>query len=159
MSTTDARGYRRDGRWCCEDQSRLAKLYDCEQIGSATLAMTTGTHKRRRWFQFRLRTLLIAILVLSLPLSWFAWKMEKARRQKEFTERIERLGGSVSCWPTEPSALEWTAWRTVGRVQPDKLRAQDSANYSSSPTCAAPLGPAIRSTPDSPSALARSPQT
>jgi len=56
--------------------------------------MTTEPPKRR-WFQFRLRTLLIAILVLSLPLSWFAVRMEKARRQREKREAIERLGGEI----------------------------------------------------------------
>ena len=50
---------------------------------------------KRRWFQFRLRTLLIAILVLSVPLSWFAVRKEKARRQREAVEEIERLGGTV----------------------------------------------------------------
>lgn len=50
---------------------------------------------KHRWFQFSLRTLLIAILVLSLPLSWFAVKMERAGRQKELTERIEQLWGFV----------------------------------------------------------------
>ena len=49
--------------------------------------------KRRKWFQFRLRTLLIVVLVLSLPLSWFAWRMDRARRQWETLEEIERLGG------------------------------------------------------------------
>ena len=57
--------------------------------------MTTDPQKRRRWFQFRLRTLFIAILVLSLPLSWFAWRMERARRQKEAVEVISRVGGRV----------------------------------------------------------------
>ena len=56
--------------------------------------MTTEPPKRR-WFQFRLRTLLVAILVLSVPLSWFAWRMEKARRQREVVEAISRLGGNV----------------------------------------------------------------
>ncbi len=53
------------------------------------------TPDRRRWFQFRLRTLLIAVLVLSLPLSWFAVRMERARRQKEAVRAIERLNGRV----------------------------------------------------------------
>jgi Leucine-rich repeat (LRR) protein len=58
--------------------------------------MTEEIPKRRRWFQFRLRTPLIAILVLSLPLSWFAVRMEKARRQREAVETIEGpLRGSV----------------------------------------------------------------
>lgn len=45
-----------------------------------------------QWFQFRLRTLLIAILVLSLPLSWFAVRMERARRQREAIAAIRKAG-------------------------------------------------------------------
>ena len=60
--------------------------------------MTTNLPKRRRWLQFRLRTLLIAVVVLSLPLSWFAVRMEKARRQREAIAAIERLGGVVERW-------------------------------------------------------------
>ena len=62
--------------------------------------------KHRRWLQFRLRTLLIAVLVLSLPLSWFAVRMEKARRQREAVAAIRRLGGRVH-YETMSSAPEW----------------------------------------------------
>lgn len=55
--------------------------------------MTEGT-THRRWFQFRLRTLLIVVLVLSLPLSWFGARLRKARRQRAAVEAIERAGGS-----------------------------------------------------------------
>lgn len=57
--------------------------------------MTDEPSKRRRWLQFRLRTLLIAVLVLSLPLSWFAVRLERARRQREAVETIRQLGGAV----------------------------------------------------------------
>ncbi len=57
--------------------------------------MTEGTPTRRRWFQFRLRTLLILVLVLSLPLSWFAVRMERARKQKETAEMILQEGWGV----------------------------------------------------------------
>ncbi len=51
---------------------------------------------RRRWLQFRLRTLLIAILVLSLPLSWLAVKIRSGRRQREAAGAVLRVGGAVS---------------------------------------------------------------
>lgn len=57
--------------------------------------MTTARSKRRKWLQFRLRTLLIAILALSLPLSWFAVRLQRARRQREAVAAIEGLGGNV----------------------------------------------------------------
>ena len=64
--------------------------------------MSNERPKRRRWFQFKLRTLLIAILVLSLPLSWFAVRLERARRQREAVQVIEALGGTVWYYPDKP---------------------------------------------------------
>ena len=53
--------------------------------------MTTEPPQRSRWFQFRLRTLLIAVLVLSVPLSWFAVKMDKARKQRKAISALSDL--------------------------------------------------------------------
>ena len=36
----------------------------------------------RRWFQFSMRTILLAALVLSLPLSWFAARMARDAGEK-----------------------------------------------------------------------------
>lgn len=55
--------------------------------------MNDRAKPKRRGFQFRLRTLLIAVLLLALPLSWFAMRMEKAHRQREAVEAIRRMGG------------------------------------------------------------------
>ncbi len=57
--------------------------------------MEETTKPKRRRFQFSLRTLLLAVLLLSLPLSWLATRMERARRQKEAVKAIQELGGSV----------------------------------------------------------------
>jgi hypothetical protein len=56
------------------------------------LGMTEEYPKRRKWFQFRLRTLLIIVLVLSLPLSWLAVRMQKARQQREAMDLLESKG-------------------------------------------------------------------
>ncbi len=69
--------------------------------------MTTTPPKRRRWLQFRVKTLLIAVLVLSLPLSWFGMRMERARKQREAVEAIERKGGSVFYEPVKTSVPQW----------------------------------------------------
>ena len=79
--------------------------------------MANTTRSQNRWYQFSLRTLLIGVLVLSLPLSWFACRMQKARRQREAVEAIERAGGLVIYdWQSsgfgfepsaEPSAPKW----------------------------------------------------
>jgi hypothetical protein len=50
----------------------------------------------RRRFQFRVRSLLVFLLAVSLPLGWFAWEMQRARRQREAVEGIEKVGGEVS---------------------------------------------------------------
>jgi len=68
--------------------------------------MTTELPKRRKWLQFRLRTLLIAVLVLSLPLSWFAVRMEKVWKQRQAIELLEGKGCTIvyrSLWVEELS--------------------------------------------------------
>jgi len=50
---------------------------------------------KRRWFQFSLRTLLVFVLLVSVPLGWFAMKMQRARQQKEAVEVILKVGGEV----------------------------------------------------------------
>ncbi|REJ97430.1 MAG: hypothetical protein DWQ35_02410 [Planctomycetota bacterium] len=51
---------------------------------------------RRRWCQFRLRTLLIAITLISLPLSWLAWEIQQRRRQRPAVEWIRNIGGLLN---------------------------------------------------------------
>ncbi|MEX2027177.1 MAG: hypothetical protein WEH44_07745 [Pirellulaceae bacterium] len=48
---------------------------------------------KRRWLQFSLRTLLLAMLVLGVGLGWFA---ERVRRQREALSKIIRYGGQVT---------------------------------------------------------------
>jgi len=49
-----------------------------------------------RWrFQFSLRTLLIVVLVLCLPLGWLGEKVRQARRHQETVKAIEEAGGYV----------------------------------------------------------------
>ena len=47
---------------------------------------------KRRWFQFSLRTLLLAVLVVAV---WLGWYCDRARRQKQSVTAISRLGGWV----------------------------------------------------------------
>ena len=55
----------------------------------------TATPKRR-WYQFSLKTLLMAMLLLCLgPGGYVAYEQNKVRRQKEAVEAIEKLGGVV----------------------------------------------------------------
>jgi hypothetical protein len=50
----------------------------------------------RRRFQFGVRSLLVFLVAVSVSLGWFAWEMQRARRQKEDVEAILGMGGSVS---------------------------------------------------------------
>jgi len=50
---------------------------------------------KRHWLQFSLRTLLVFMLLLSLPLGWFAMKMQRASRQREAVEAILKVGGTA----------------------------------------------------------------
>ena len=77
--------------------------------------MNEPAKPERLRFQFKLRTLLVAVLLLSLPLSWVAVGMERARKQREAVEAIVKLGGGVRydyhdgvCDPAEhPPVPSW----------------------------------------------------
>ncbi len=47
---------------------------------------------RRRRFQFGFRSLLVFVVVLSVPLGWFAREMQQARRQRGAVEAIRKEG-------------------------------------------------------------------
>jgi hypothetical protein len=49
----------------------------------------------RRCFQFRLRTLLLVLLVLNGVFGWFAYKMKQANEQREVVEVVRKMGGQV----------------------------------------------------------------
>jgi hypothetical protein len=75
----------------------------------------TNPQPKRRFLRFNLRTLLVCVVLLSLPLGWFACRMQQARRQREVVESINKLGGGVRydyhdgvCDPrTHPSVPAW----------------------------------------------------
>ena len=49
----------------------------------------------RHRFQFRLRTLLIAITVLSVAMAWFSVALRRAHRQRDAARAIADMGGGV----------------------------------------------------------------
>ena len=51
--------------------------------------------RRRHWWQFSLRTLLVAMLVLGVLFGLFAIRLERARRQAAAVATIRALGGDV----------------------------------------------------------------
>jgi len=50
---------------------------------------------KRRWYQFRLRTLLLLVVLVSVGMSWFTVKLHRARRQRAAVQGILGSGGSV----------------------------------------------------------------
>jgi len=57
--------------------------------------MTQTTNPKRR-FRFSLRTLLVVVVLLSVGLGWFAFKMRQAERQRKAVEAIIEAGGWVT---------------------------------------------------------------
>jgi hypothetical protein len=55
---------------------------------------TTLNH--RRWFRFRLRTILLIVALLAIPCAWLGseWKLVRARAA--LIERVEAAGGTAS---------------------------------------------------------------
>jgi hypothetical protein len=51
---------------------------------------------RRRWFRFSLRTLLVLVTVLSVPLGWIGWRLNHVRREHAAIALVENRGGKVS---------------------------------------------------------------
>jgi hypothetical protein len=71
--------------------------------------------RKRRWFQFRLRTLMIFTLICAIPCAWLGRKIDKKRREREAVDVIQRLGGYVQYEyqsmpggpPRQPPGPEW----------------------------------------------------
>lgn len=62
---------------------------------TVTNTQPVAPRRKRRWFQFSLRTLLVFVLLVGIGMSWFAVKVRQAREQKEVVEAISQAGGSV----------------------------------------------------------------
>ncbi len=83
------------------------------------VGMSDAPRPRLRWFQYRLRTLFIVMLLASIGMSWVATRMQKAKRQRAAIEIIEKRGeGHVlydyqfdSSGNVSPNARPpWPAW-------------------------------------------------
>ena len=51
--------------------------------------------RKRRWFQFSLRTLLIFTLICAIPCAWLGHKIERKRQEREAVESLIKDGWSV----------------------------------------------------------------
>jgi hypothetical protein len=59
---------------------------------------------RRRWYQFRLRTLLVVVTLLAIPCGYVGWQARIVHERKAVIAEVERLGGSYSS--RRPSMFE-----------------------------------------------------
>lgn len=50
---------------------------------------------RRRWFQFRLRTLLIFVTLLSIPFAWIGWELQQRRAERPSIDWVTSSGGRI----------------------------------------------------------------
>ena len=57
--------------------------------------MSNAKSTKLRWYQYRLRTLLLVVLLMSLPLSWLAVKMDRVKKERKAVAEIVTLGGRV----------------------------------------------------------------
>ncbi len=74
----------------------------------------TAARPRRRWFQYSLRTLMLAMVLSSIGMSWLALRMQMVRGQKEAVEAIIKSGGAVDydyqVFPSQSSGPPGPAW-------------------------------------------------
>ena len=52
--------------------------------------------RRRRWYQFSLRTLMLFMLVCAVLFGWVGKRLEETRREQLVVARIESWGGGVA---------------------------------------------------------------
>jgi hypothetical protein len=77
------------------------------------------TRPRRRWFQFRLRTLLVGVLLLSACLSGYVWLRQRARSQAKAVATLREMGVSVGYeydeWAYNRTLFfNWSDWNFGG---------------------------------------------
>ena len=51
---------------------------------------------KRRWFQLRLRTLLVLVTLASGAFGWVGWELDQRRREKVAIAWVEKMGGEVT---------------------------------------------------------------
>lgn len=66
------------------------------------------THRRQ--FQFRLRTLLIAVAVLTVPMAWVGYSLNWIKQRREATNRVPEPNCFISTWPTDDTPAPRGLW-------------------------------------------------
>jgi hypothetical protein len=66
-----------------------------EILANSITAQSANPKSKRRWHQYSLRTLMIVVTLFAVACSWFAVKLQQAKRQKEAVEAIRKYGGDI----------------------------------------------------------------
>ncbi len=66
---------------------------------------------KRRWFQLRLRTLLVLVTLASILIGCVSWELDQRRREKVAIAWVEKMGGSVSFEAFISRGLETSWWK------------------------------------------------
>ena len=74
------------------------------RIPDVTTTAPISPKPRRPWLQFRLRTMLVIVLVFGCGMGWFAYKLKQARRQR--TKR-----NLAHCRETSCRTIRGVPWR------------------------------------------------
>ncbi len=92
--------------------------------------------RKRRWFQYSLRSLLIFAAIVAVACGWLGSKIERKRRERAAAEAIVKLQGQVS-WDYERVAGDPHSWQPAGAVPfgPSWLRAILGDNFFSEVDC------------------------
>ena len=69
--------------------------------------VTSAKQNHRRWFQFRLRTLLVVTVLCGCLMGWVAWERQKSANHQAVLAAIRARGGTVSFYSGQKSRSKW----------------------------------------------------
>jgi hypothetical protein len=62
--------------------------------------MEAEPKRKRRWFQFSLRSLLNFVLICAIPCAWLGAMIERKREEREIVNQIRELGVALNTTST-----------------------------------------------------------
>jgi hypothetical protein len=77
---------------------------------------------RSRWFQFRLRTLLVGMALLAIPCGYVGWQAKIVREREAAESREEKLGWRFAIGSMPPLSEPTAVILPVGATQDDVKR-------------------------------------
>ncbi len=82
--------------------------------------------RKRRWLQYRLRTLLALMLIASIGMGWVTVRMQAAKRQQQAVQAIREAGGEAYYIEARPKAVWLQA--LAGKASVWAISFSDAAN-------------------------------